>query len=847
MSSGVAGSSAAVRSAARVDARLAAPAVSAWLASFLAISFLPQASGLAAALPIAGWVLAGAVFLLALRRRHSLLPALALALAVVAACLSAVAIGQERRMPAALLELAESEGRAEVLVVTQSDPNDGRVIGAISAIATDEGWQRLDSPALLFGLGGDIWEDSGERSGGGDPEAGTPEAAPIPIGSTLRATVRLRATDPGDARAFLAFAVGGVEFVQGPTGPLATTGVLRAEFQRASSSLGGQGADLLPGLAIGDVSAVDERLDRDMKLSALSHLTAVSGSNCAVVVGLVAGVAGALGASRMLRSILAALALLGFVVLVTPEPSVQRAAVMAAVALVGIVSGRPARGLSLLCVAMVGLLLLDPWMARSFGFVLSVLATGGLLLLAGPLTTALERVMPRPIAAIVAIPLAAQLACQPVILLLDASVPSYGVVANVLAAPAAPVATVIGLLACVALPIVPPLGMLLTQVAWLPSSWIAAVAGFSASLPLARLPWLGGAAGLVLLSAASGVLVAAMLARERRRRVGAIAGVLLVVGAYLGASAGVGLARAGARPADWQFAQCDVGQGDAVLVRSGGQTMLIDTGEHPQPLVDCLRELGISRLDTLLITHFDLDHVGGVSALVGRVDRVLTGMPEDERDRERLRELAAGGASVEAASVGMGGELGDLLWRVVWPEPESAYRGNDGSVVVEIRPGAGCRGSCASALLLGDLGERTQNLLLRRADPAPVDVVKVSHHGSADQSAALYRQLDAAAGLIGVGADNGYGHPAPSILGVLAETGTAALRSDERGLVLIAEREGALTVWSEREPVRELVPVPEPAPGARHPSPEPLPGLGCVVPHRADGPGREGRDTGPCR
>ena len=82
--------------------------------------------------------------------------------------------------------------------------------------------------------------------------------------------------------------------------------------------------------------------------------------------------------------------------------------------------------------------------------------------------------------------------------------------------------------------------------------------------------------------------------------------------------------------------------------------------------------------------------------------------------------------------------------------------------------------------------------------PAPVDVVKVSHHGSADQSAALYARLDAAVGLIGVGADNDYGHPTERLLGILAGAGTSAFRTDEQGMLLVSAADGGVSVWTER-------------------------------------------------
>src|SRR5690606_22699936 len=108
--------------------------------------------------------------------------------------------------------------------------------------------------------------------------------------------------------------------------------------------------------------------------------------------------------------------------------------------------------------------------------------------------------------------------------------------------------------------------------------------------------------------------------------------------------------------------------------------------------------------------------------------------------------------------------------------------------------------SCLSAVMLGDLGAEAQARLAGGARLSRVDVVKVSHHGSADQSAALYARLDAAVGLIGVGAGNDYGHPTESLLGILAATGTTVLRTDEQGMLLLApgERPGGVDVWTGR-------------------------------------------------
>ncbi|MFW8745825.1 ComEC/Rec2 family competence protein, partial [Mesorhizobium japonicum] len=129
-------------------------------------------------------------------------------------------------------------------------------------------------------------------------------------------------------------------------------------------------------------------------------------------------------------------------------------------------------------------------------------------------------------------------------------------------------------------------------------------------------------------------------------------------------------------PPDWEFGLCDIGQGDATLIRSGDRIALVDTGPDPAKLRACLGELGIHHIDLLVLTHYDLDHVGGTEAVVGEVDRVLIGPPSDAGDVRLAAELRAGGAAVDQVSVGVQGELGAVGWEVLWPPPTGVEPGN---------------------------------------------------------------------------------------------------------------------------------------------------------------------------
>ncbi|WP_165906106.1 ComEC/Rec2 family competence protein [Agromyces badenianii] len=790
-----------------VDARLLAPAAVAWAVAWCAIG-LPDAGHGAATLAWSLWAAAGVAGSIAIgdavrragafahgaRARnacaHDLAPPFVriaapalVALSAAALVASAAALGLGGREASPLAAAAHEHRSADVVVELTAAP---RTMSA--------SWFAEGGPPSLRVDGRVIAVD-------GAPTASVPvtavvalPVAELQLGARLAFEARVSPLPAEDGAAFRLRPVGDARMAAPPPPWLAWTVGLRTGFAEAASALGGDGGALVPGLAIGDTSAVDESLDAAMKASSLSHLTAVSGANCAIVTAAAFAFAALLGLPRLVRVGVALAALAGFVALVTPEASVVRAATMAVVVLIAVAVGRPGGGVAALSLAVVVLLAVDPWYARDYGFALSVFATAGLLLLARPLTGALARWMPVPIAAVIGVPLAAQLACQPVLVLLDPALALYGVPANLLAAPAAPVATVVGLIGCLLLPVLPSLGFACLQLAWLPASWIALLARASSAMPAARLEWLPDAPGAALLAACTAIALWLALGSRRRSRLRglAVAVLLLALAAPVGLFAGRPLIGATTRPTDWDVAACDIGQGDAVILRSGGATALLDTGPEPAALTRCLSFLDITHLDLLVLTHWDADHVGGASAVAGLVDTVIHGPLDGERSTRALGPLLAAGAESVEVVAGFGGTLGDARWRVLWPRA-NAVPGNDASVVLDVSTPQ-YRG-----VFLGDLGEEAQHRMLRSAAIGTVDLVKVAHHGSADQSERLYRELGATVGVIGVGVDNGYGHPTERLLELLRSAGTAVVRTDRSGTALLTADGEGFRLWSERD------------------------------------------------
>jgi beta-lactamase superfamily II metal-dependent hydrolase len=352
----------------------------------------------------------------------------------------------------------------------------------------------------------------------------------------------------------------------------------------------------------------------------------------------------------------------------------------------------------------------------------------------------------------------------------------------------------VGLSGCLLLPVLPSVGYAAMQVSAVPAEWIALVAHGVAGLPAARVPWLADAGGALLLAAGTAAIVWLLLAGRRPRWLlhGTVAVLLLAIAIPLGVAVGGPAVRRAGVPGHWWLAACDVGQGDAVLLRSSASVALIDTGPDEAALARCLDLVGVGRIDLLVLTHWDADHVAATAVLGGRVGTVVHGPLDGARSAHALAPLVDGGAEAREVVAGARGTLGDAEWRVLWPPP-GREPGNDASVVLDVRARE------SRSVFLGDLGEAAQAELLRRGRVGTVDLVKVAHHGSADQSAALYDWLGADVGVIGVGDDNGYGHPTSPTLELLEADGTAIVRTDLTGTaVLSTDDAGDIRLWTER-------------------------------------------------
>jgi competence protein ComEC len=605
------------------------------------------------------------------------------------------------------------------------------------------------------------------------------------LGSVVNVQGRTTAADGPDLAAVISTSRP-PGLVAGPPGPLDAASVVRAGIREAVAAGGPEERSLVPALVVGDDQGMPAEVVESFQVAGLTHLLAVSGTNLTLVVGFLLVVARWIGVRARGLLVIGALGVVGFVLLARTEPSVVRAAAMGTVALLGMGANGRQRGVRALGVAVLVLLLLDPWLALSLGFVLSALATAGILFLAPPWRDALMRWLPRPVAEAVAVPLAAQLVCTPVVAAISDQVSLVAVVANMAAAPAVGPATVLGLVGGLLVLVLEPVGLVVGQLAVGCAWWIIAVATHSARLPTAAVEWNASTLSIVLLTVLCATL-GMVLPRVLARRGWSVAVALVMLVSVVRP-----LPSPGWPPAGWVMVACDVGQGDGLVLNAcDGAVVVVDAGPEPDSIDSCLDRLDVQQVPVVVLTHFHDDHVAGLPGVAaGReVGELLVSPTPDPPGGAAAVRSWAEDESVPATvpAFGATGAVGRVSWQVIGPARavEGASWGEEGSAannasLVLVAVVRGVR-----ILLTGDIEPEAQELLDRATTNLRVDVLKVPHHGSRYQDPAFLAGLGARLAVVSAGEGNDYGHPAPETLAVLEDAGVMVRRTDQDGDVAV--------------------------------------------------------------
>ena len=550
---------------------------------------------------------------------------------------------------------------------------------------------------------------------------------------------------------------------------------------------GDQGA-FLTAILTGDKTGLSRQGASDLSEAGLYHILAVSGMHCGFLLALVTLLT---GRHRRRLTALCAIPLLLFYALLTgASPSVLRACVMLSLLAAAPLFRRESDGPTSLAAALFLILLTNPFTVASISLQLSFGAVAGLLWL----TPRLYRLLLggkqrgrgyRFTAASFSATMGALVFTTPLSALYFGTLVLISPLSNLCCLWAASGAFLLGLPAVLGSMVFPPLGAVLALVPRVLSAYILAAAHLLAKLPYHALYFVNPYLKYWLLFA-YGLFFTAWAGKGGRRKYALAAGltaVSLAVTVRLGAERFSG---------ELEVLTLDVGQGQSILLSGGEGAALVDCGSanswyDPGAIAaDYLLTLGHRRLDYLILTHFDADHINGVETLLSRVEVETLLVPAEAEDRMAQRQIldlaAARGVRVRTPETGPERfSLGGAAVSVFPPVGEGADNERGLSVLAE----AG-----EALLITGDMSAATEEALLAAWDLPDLTYLAAGHHGSKYSTGeALLQALTPETVFISAGGSS-YGHPAEETLRRLAEQGCTVYRTDLHGTVRLSIQQG---------------------------------------------------------
>lgn len=617
-----------------------------------------------------------------------------------------------------------------------------------------------------------------------DGARGSPEAvsyARYLLRNGVRRRMQARAIEPTGTRRDGAFGL--------------VDAIRRRSERTLATGLTPEAASLLRGMVLGGDNGIPEPTTEAFRVAGLSHILAVSGQNVLLLVILVQTIATAVGFGRLPRLIVQVVLICVYVPLCGAQASVVRAGAMGLAGLAAMLASRPSSRAYALLLGAVVVLGWNPRASADVGAQLSFAAVIGIMAFTRPIATRLAR-WPRWAADGLAATAGATLATAPLMAYHFGTFSVISLAANVIGGPLIGPIVWLGSLAAAIGQLSTPLGALLNAPNEFLLGSLITLAQAAAAVPGAQvsLPKFGGltlaavSLPVVLAGAAANGLIPERAA-QGWKRMPAGAPVYCAITLAAVALAWLLTPRPIPRLPRPSVAFLDVGQGDAtLLLGAGGCNALIDGGPPGRELPSRLARLGVKRLDMVLATHPQLDHDGGLGEIAeaGRpaVSTFLDGggNTAEPRFRELRSRLAAGDARASDAVDGASWRCADLSVKLLGPRPQRPGEPppadpNTRAAVAVVQAGA---------LRMLAAGDAESPQLLPLPLP-PVDVLKVSHHGSADPGLpSVLARINPRVAAIGVGSENRYGHPTPQTLQALGAAGATVFRTDRDGTVVVS-------------------------------------------------------------
>lgn len=619
----------------------------------------------------------------------------------------------------------------------------------------------------------------------------------IAPGDTITGTFRFRVTTNGGAQDVTYHRSEGIFLLAYPVGQTAIEkaterswehypAIWRHELlERINTLMPGEIGAFASALLLGDRSGITYEMNTAFKVSGISHIIAVSGLHVSILFSLIYTL---LARRRILSCLIGIPVLVLFAAMVGFTPSITRACIMQSLMLIAMVLDREYDGPTALSFAVLVMLVCNPLTILSVSFQLSVGCMLGIFLFSEKIQQYLQKVGEKyikkeqkrlnrfwqGIAASVSVSLSAAIVTTPLVAYYFGCVSIVSVLTNLLTL------WVInfifyGLLLCLSLSVVSiGLAQLFVYLITIPVFFVLKTAELISKLPMSAaymsnpyvVVWLNGVY----------IMLGLFLLRRKQPKLLLTAIVFTFLLTQL-------FSWLEPLQDDFRMTMLDVGQGQSILLQSDGKTFLVDCGgDDNEDAADVTAEellsRGISRLDGIIVTHYDADHAGGIAYLMSRIhtDRLILPNVKDE-DGIAQKLIAATDGMVEYISEDVLYTFGNTQMTLF--APISYESGNESSICVLFQ-----RENCG-ILITGDRGVDGEMHLLQNHAIPKVDVLVAGHHGSAGSTTQeLLNVTQPQYAFISVGADNRYGHPADVIVERLLAAGCKIYRTDRNGTIL---------------------------------------------------------------
>ncbi len=613
---------------------------------------------------------------------------------------------------------------------------------------------------------------------------------------------------------------------------------LRGALGRSlESSLPEPQASLAQALLLGVREGVPPEVTQSFRDTGTSHLLAISGLHVGVVLGLSMAMAAALLGRRRNLYLLLPLGIIWLYAMLSGfAPSVERAVIMASFYLLAVALGRQRSALTAVAFAATLMVAVDPKVLYDVSFQLSFVAISGILLMWRPIQAGMLLALNRlhllggwPGAVVgwavagVSVSLAAVLATFPILAFNFHYIALLSIPATLLVLPVLPLVLVSSLVAAMTGLAAPALGPLTALVTWLPLTYLLGTVELLDGIPRTVVQlgdvsvvlvgvYYGGTSLALLLAWAGPRRICAVLHRVGSVDTPHLQGTPLPDGAARGtvllslavAVAMVWTANASLSDGRLRVSLLDVGQGEAIFIQApGGRQVLVDGGQDPRELMRALGErmpFWDRSLDLVALTHPHEDHLAGLVEVIRRyrVDVVMDSAYSQESQVAAAWRAAVEreGASTIWASQGQVVTLDAGITLEVLNPPQPLMIGtpsdvNNNSTVLRLSYGQ------VSFLLAGDLELEGELSLLDQGVDVRSTVLKVAHHGSGTSSSLEFlSEVRADIMLVSVAPDNPYGHPSPEVLARLVDAAGDIAR------VLTTAQHGDITLVSDGKSVR---------------------------------------------